>query len=256
MDCRDIDFSPTKSEQRIQNALDVIPRALLMRLMAFVLHLLGAERNAVAALLGMPAESVKTVVRQVMGDGFEAIRDRRRTAPPRGARSRSKPEPEPFRIAAARQGDLCLVQLGPTAQLQIPLAFRVQARTVLLSLINAGLLSVEQGADALEIHPAHCRELASKLAEEDVPESLVDKRQGQKRDYVVTAEVKAAIIEQLTARCITGQSTSSEVLAEQVSQSTQTRVSARTVRYHVQKLGLTRIRQSLPKLVEALKKRS
>jgi hypothetical protein len=66
MDCRDVDFSPTKSEERIDKALHVIPRALLMRLIAFVLHLLGAERNAVAALAGMPPESVKTVVRLVL----------------------------------------------------------------------------------------------------------------------------------------------------------------------------------------------
>jgi len=253
MDCRHVDFSPTKSEERIDKAVQVIPHALLMRLIAFVLHLLGVERNAVAALVGMPPESVKTVVRLVMNDGFEALRDRRRSSAPSVARPSA--EPSPFRISARRQGDSCVVQLGPqAAKLEIPLAFRVQTRTVLLSLINAGLLSVQDSADALGIHPAHCRELASRLARADVPESLIDKRQGQKQDYVVKPEVKAELIEQLAARSITGQSTSSEVLAEQVSQRTQTRVSARTVRLHIQKLGLARVREGLPKLVEALKK--
>lgn len=251
MDCRQVEFSPTKSEERIDKAMRVIPRALLMRMIAFVLHLLGAERNAVAALAGMPPESVKTVVRLVMSDGFEALRDRRRSCVP----SVAKAEPTPLRIAARRQGDWCLLQLGlDAAEVKIPASFRVQARTVLLSLVNAGLLSVQQSADALGIHAAHCRELASRLARADVPESLIDKRQGQKQEYVVTPEVKAELIEQLAARSITGQSTSSEVLAEQVSQRTQTSVSPRTVRLHIQKLGLARVRKGLPKLVEALKK--
>jgi hypothetical protein len=203
----------------------------------------------------MPPESVKTVVRLVMNDGFEALRDRRRLAAPSVATRQA--EPRPLRVVARRQDEWCLVQFGPeAAELKIPVAFRVQARTVLLSLVNAGLLSVQQSADALGIHTAHCRELASRLARADVAESLIDKRQGQKHDYVVTPEVKAELIEQVAARSITGQSTSSEVLAEQVSHRTQTSVSPRTVRLHIQKLGLARVREGLPKLVEALKKSS
>lgn len=224
-----------------------------MRLLAFALHVLGVERKVVAALVGMPDESVKTVVRLAMGDGFQALRDRRRSDWPSVVKL--SPDPGPLRIAARRQDDCCMVEFGPGPEvLKIPLAFQVQARTVLLSLVNAGLLSVRDSADALGIHAAHCRELAKSLAERDVPESLIDKRQGQKHDYVVNPGLKAEIIEQLAARAITGQSTSSEMLAEQVSKRTQTQVSARTVRWHIQKLGLTHIRQSLPHLVETLKK--
>jgi hypothetical protein len=91
MDCRHVDLSPAKSEERIDKAVRGIPRALLMRLIAFVLHLLGAERNAMAALAGIPPESVKTVVRLVMNDGFEALRDRRKSSVP----SVAKAEPTP-----------------------------------------------------------------------------------------------------------------------------------------------------------------
>ena len=87
-------------------------------------------------------------------------------------------------------------------------------------------------------------------------ESLVDKRQGQKQDYLVGPEQKAEIIQQLAARAITGQSTSSDVLAEVVNERTRAGVSARTVRWHIQKLGLTNIKRSLPQLVETLKKTS
>ena len=253
MDCRHIEFFPTKSEQRINTALHVFPKGLLMRLLAFVLHLLGAKRKAVAALVSMPEESVKTVVRLAMRDGFPALRDRRRSEGPPVA----KTSPSPPRITARREGEWHVVEFGPNGNsLKIPVTFRVQARTILLSLVNAGLLSVQENAAALGIHAAHCRELARKLASHDVVESLVDKRQGQKQDYIVGPEQKAEIIQQLAARAITGQSTSSKVLAKVVNERTQAEVSARTIRWHIQKLGLTHIKKILPQLVETLKKTS
>jgi len=254
MDCRDVEFSPSKSEERINRALDVFPEGLLMRLMAFTLHLLGGSRKAVAALVEMPQESVKTVVRLAMRDGFAALRDRRRSeeAPP-VVRATSSP----LRIATRREGEWCVVEFGPGENsLRIPASFRVQARTVLLSLCNAGLLSVQEAAAALGIHTAHCRELARKLASHDVVEALVDKRRGPKQDYLLGPEQKAELVLQLAARAITGRPTSSDVLAELVNERTQAEVSARTVRWHIQKLGLTHIKEALPQLVETLKKTS
>ncbi len=253
MDCRDVDFSPTKSEERINRALQVFPQALLMRLMVFVLHLLGARRKAVAALVDMPEESVKTVVRLALRDGFPALRDRRRSEVPTVARA----SPSPPIMAARREGDWIVVELGPNAKpLRIPFASRVQARTVLLSFVNADLLSSQETAKVLGICAAHCRELARKLASHDVAESLIDKRQGQKRDYRVGPEQKAEIIQQVAARIITGHSTSSDALAEAVNERTHAGVSARTIRWHLDKLGLTHIAETLPQLVELLKKTS
>jgi transposase len=253
MDCRQVEFSPEKSEERISKALHVFPKGLLMRLLAFTLHLLGAKREAIATLVGMPEESVKTVARLVMRDGFAALRDRRRSESPPAARE----SPKPSSISARREGEWFLVEIGASDNaLRIPVAFRIQARTVLLSLVNAGLISVQQAAQALSIHAAHCRELARRLARYDVVEALVDKRQGQKQDYRVGPEQKAEIIQQLAARVITGQSTSSEALAEVVNERTQGEVSARAVRGHIQKLGLTHIKKTLPQLVETLKKNS
>lgn len=251
MDCRDVEFSPSKSEERINRALDAFPEGLLMRLLAFTLHLLGGSRKSVAALVEMPQESVKTVVRLAMRDGFAALRDRRRSEAPPVVRATSSP----LRIATRREGEWYVVEFGPGENsLRIPVSFRVQARTVLLSLCNADLLSVQEAAAALGIHAAHCRELARKLASHDVEEALVDKRRGPKQDYLVGPEQKAELVLQLAARTITGRSTSSDVLAELVNERTQAEVSARAVRWHIQKLGLTHIKEALPQLVETLKK--
>jgi len=251
MDCRNVGFSPTKSEERINRALRVFPKALLMRLMAFFLHLLGAPRQVIATLVDMPQESVKTVVRIAMRDGFSALRDRRRSQESPVAKI------SPLHISVRRQGDTHVVALGPMGQsLRIPVAFRAQARTVLLSLVNADLLSTQEAATALGIHVAHCRALAQKLARHDVLESLIDKRQGQKQDYRVGPKHKAELIQELAARAITGRNTSSDVLAEVVNERTQAGMSARTVRWHIQRLGLSHIKETLPGLVEALKKSS
>lgn len=253
MDCRYLAFSPTKSEERINRALQVFPKRLLMRLLAFALYLLGLERQDVAALVGTAEESVKTVIRFVMRDGFPALRDRRRSdVPPVAIASLSPPC-----ISVRREGDWYVAGFGPIGNtLRIPVSFQIQAKTVLLSLVNAGLLSVPETAATLGIHASHCRDLARKLASYDVMESLVDKRQGQKRDYLVGPEQKAEIIQQLAARAITGQSTSSDVLAEVVNDRLQTKLAARTIRWHIQKLGLTHIKKTLPQLVEMLKKNS
>jgi len=78
MDCHELEFSPQKSEARIQRALRVFPSAILYRILALALYLLGAKRKAVATLVGVPEESLKTALRVVLQDGFQALQDRRR----------------------------------------------------------------------------------------------------------------------------------------------------------------------------------
>lgn len=250
MDCRDLEFSPEKAQERINRALQVFPRRVLMRVLAFALHLLGARRSAVAAMVQLPEESLKTVLRLVFRDGFAALRDRRCSDVVPVARA----TPSPSAITVRRASDGRIVDFGPNARLEIPLAHTIQARAVLLSLLNAGLLGVPETASVLGMSAAHCRELARKLVSHDVVDALVDKRQGQKRDYRVGPEQKAEIIQQVAARIVTGHSTSSEVVAERVNERTRARLSARTVRWHLHHLGLANLNNTLPQLVESLKK--
>ena len=251
MDCRQVEFSTEKSQERIHKALQVFPRKLLMRILAFALHLLGARRKEVAALVEMPEESVKTLLRLVLRDGFTAVRDRRLSA----VSPMASAPPSPPRISARRDHEGWVVEFGVHGQtLSIPATHSVHARTVVLSLFNAGVLSAQQCASALGISAAHCRELARKLASHDVAQSLLDKREGQRRDYRVGPRQKAEIIQQLAARAVTGHPTASDMLAEQVNERTQSRLSPRTVRGHIRNLGPADMRNALPELVETLKK--
>lgn len=253
MDCHDVVFSTSKSEERIANALKVFPKKLLMRLLAFTLHLLGARRQVVAQLVGMPEESVKTVIRTVTRDGFAALRDRRQSE----AKQVVASEPVAPSVSAYREGDDYVVEFGNAeASLRIPVAFRIQAKTVLLSLLNAGLLSTREVAEALDIHVTHCRELARKLASSDVDEVLVDKRQGLKQEYLFTPEVKSELIQQFALNAVSGRPTSSRAIAEDLEKRCSIALSPRSVRLHLGKLGLSRIADSLPELIALGKKTS
>jgi len=244
MDCRPLVFSAEKSQERIGKALRVFPRKLLMRIMAFALHLQGAKRKDVAALVAMPEESVKTLLYVVMRDAFPALRDRRCSAA-------SVAHPQ---LSVHRNHEGWDIELGCGQTLNIPASHPIQARTVVLSLLNTEAISVRQCALALGVSVRHCRQLGRKLAGNDVAEALIDKREGQKQDYRVGSEQKAEIIHQLAARAVIGLSTSSQVLAEQVNKRTQSALSARTIRWHIHRLGLSNIRKTLPQLVETLKK--
>lgn len=251
MDCRDVTFSADKSRERIDHALRVFPRKLLMRVLAFALHLLGAGRKEVAALVAMPEESVKTLLRVVMRDGFPALHDRRCQAT--SPASHAAPAATAASVRTHSEG--WMIELGTCGgALSIPNTHPLQARTLLLSLVNAQVLPVQQCAAALDLSAAHCRVLARDLAERDVAQALLDKRVGQQRDYRVGPAQKAQIIQQWAARTVTGRSTSSAVLAREVNALTESRLSARTVRWHLQQLGLSAIGDTLPQLVETLKK--
>jgi len=253
MDCRGIEFSPEKSEERITSALRVFQPGVLNKILAFSIYLLGAKRRSVAKMVGMPDESVKTAVRVALRDGFSALRDRRCSSVDRlPAAGRAA-----LRLSARREDDCCVVGFGVRErELRIPLTHRIEARTVLLSLLNADLLSTTEVATALGLSCAHCRELAGKLSSDDVVDALVDKRQGQKQDYRVGPEKKAEIIQQFAARAVTGQSISSDVLTKVINADSEVTLSPRTVRWHMKKLGLSSIKKTLPDLVRALKKSS
>jgi hypothetical protein len=66
--------------------------------------------------------------------------------------------------------------------------------------------------------------------------------------------VKAELIQQFAARAVTGYPTSSQALTKIINDTQKTAISPRTVRWHMNKLGLTQIKKTLPELFETLKK--
>ena len=253
MDCQDIVFSPQQSQKRINKVLRVLPPQVLKKVLFFALYLLGARLNAIATLVEIPEESVKTTINRAMKDGLSALRDRRQSAKTYELQlSNSLRDPQ---VSVLIEDGCCVITFGDTDhQLKIPQNHRVHLRSVLLSLQQANLLSVHTVASVLEITAAHCRELSTKLVNDGVTEVLIDKRKGQKQDFLVDSSVKAELIQHFAARAVIGYSTSSQALTEIINATQNTNISSRTIRWHMNKLGLMKIRKTLPKLVETLKK--
>jgi hypothetical protein len=132
----------------------------------------------------------------------------------------------------------------------------LQVKTVLLSMLNSGLLSTRQVAEAIEFAPSYTAALARRLQEQGAM-SLMDQRQGRQReDFVVTPDVKAELIQQFAVDVITSGRTSSAAISEKLKERCGIAVPDRTVRHHVSRLGLGSIKRSLPQLVAAVKKTS
>ncbi|MFV1976585.1 MAG: hypothetical protein ACC651_12620 [Candidatus Scalindua sp.] len=253
MDCQNIVFSPQQSENRINKALKVLPLKILKRILAFALYILGAKVNVIGSLMEMSGESVKTTNNRIMKDGLPAFRDRRESM--NKSNLEISPPPREHQTTVLVQKDYYVIIFeNMNHQLKILRNNRVHIRTVLLSLLRANLVTVQMVSSILNITPAHCRELSGKLANHDVPEVLIDKRKGQTKDFLVDLEVKAELIQNFAARVISGHSTSSKVLTEIINDNQKKSISPRTIRWHMNKLGLMKIKKTLPDLVTALKK--
>ena len=256
MNCQNLLFSPKQSQKRMDRAMKILPIEVLKRILCFSLYLFGAKRKAIAELMEIPEESVKTGISKVMKGGLSAFRDRRKSE--EKSIPQTLPPTEKFQNSVLLEEEFCTVVLERMGQkIRILRNHRVHLRTVLLSLLHSGLLTIRNVSDALNITPAHSRELSGKLMAEGVRNVLIDKRRGQMQDFRFGASAKAALIQNFAARAVTGHSVSSQALAEIInkgSQQTSVIVSPRTVRWHMNKLGLMSIKKALPELVNSLKK--
>ena len=255
MDCQHLLFSQKQSEKRMERARKILPIEILKRILYFSLYLLGAKRKSIADLMELSPESIKTGIGKVMRHGLSGFRDRRK------AEEQFIPQPllspEKLESTLFIEENFCTVSLGGMGRkIQILRDHKIHLRTILLTLLGAGLLSIQSVAEALDITPAHCRELTGKLMAEGVSNVLIDKRKGQMQDFRFSVSAKAVLIENFAARAVTGHSVSSRALAEIINKdaSKTSAISPRTVRWHMNRLGLMSIKKTLPELVNDLKK--
>jgi transposase len=253
IDCRSLTFSPQLSESRMGQARESLGAGLIQRFLCFALYLLGLNRSAIGRTLGIPPDTAKSIIKAVKRDGLRAFEDRRlksSTVLPKQAST----QPPPITL---REDDGHLVVDFGIRDRAIKLNRRdpLQMKTVLLSMFNSDLLSTRQVAEAIELTPSHTAALARRLQDQGAM-SLVDQRQGQKEDYVVTPSVKAELIQQFAVDVITSGRTSSTAISEKIKERCGIVISDRTVRHHLFRMGLGSIKRSLPQLVAAVKKTS
>ncbi len=250
IDCQKTSFFPSLQQQRLEQARSVLGERVVDRLLCFSLFLLGIQRNTIAELLDAPLGTIRSVVRSVLHDGLPALEDRRSTS------STFLPsKQEPVKITIEESSKMIIVNLGDSGRIEIPKENVLQQRVVLLSLLADGLLSTRKVSEILGLSMVHTRELSEKLSTGDVS-SLIDKRSGQTQEYRFTPEVKAQLIEQFVVDLVTDGRVSGKKMAEHLQQRCDVELSERSIRDHLGKLGLSRIKKSLPGLLKAAKKNS
>ncbi|MEA3378802.1 MAG: hypothetical protein U9Q69_04135 [Nanoarchaeota archaeon] len=250
MDCQKIAFSQNQSQKRMKKVLQVMPVQVLKKLLFFSLYVLGARLNTIASLVHMPTESGKTTINRVMKDGLPAFHDRRKSV-----YELPLLDKQSHKTSVSIHEGFCIIKFGESGcQLKIQQSHRVHLRAVLLSLMHADLLSIQTVSSVLGITKAHCRELSAKLAKNGATQVLVDKRKGQKQDFRVDLSIKAELIKHFSARAVTGHSISSQVLTQIINNSLNVCISSRTIRWHMHKMGLAKIKKALPELAGTLKK--
>ncbi len=247
----DLKFSTNVSKKRIEKACHVLGITVVNRIIGFALFLLGAKREAIAMNLAIPLGTFLSFLTRIDRHGFFAFEDRRKSVSLKTEKSQM-----PLKISLSVNDKDVSIRFGRENDIiNISRNNLLQCKVVLLTFFNSGLLSAKQISQALGLSERHIRELNAKMDQQDAY-SLMDKRKGQLQDYRFTPQVKAELIQQFTAHAIAGRPTTSHVISEQLNQRCNLNLTARSIRLHVKKLGLSEIKKSLPELVQTLKKTS
>jgi transposase len=250
IDCQNLVFSNQLSESRINQARQSIGASVIHRVLCYSLYLLGVNRKAVGQVLSIPTETAKSIIKAINRDGIVAFEDRRRQFSTFLPQTPWQPEP----IKLRKEENHIIIDFGKDERtLKINQEDPLQIKTVLLSMLNSGLLTKSQVAEALDLSLSHIATLARRLREQGAM-SLMDQRQGQKQEYRVPPEAKAELIQQFAIDVITSGRTSGSKISDELKQRCNITIAPRTVRYHLDRMGMGKIKKSLPQLVSAEKK--
>ncbi len=252
IDCRNLAFSSQLAQDRMQRALQVLGVNVIQRFLCFALYLLGVNRSDIGRALDISPETAKSIIKAINTEGPCALEDRRRSV------STFLPQcrPQPVPITLHKADERIVVDFGVEGrQLSMPCQNILQIRTILLSMLNSGLLSNQQVAEVIGLTPGHTATLAHRLEQEDFS-CLIDKRQGLKSEYRVTPQIKAELIQQFVVDAVAHGKVSSEAISAELKERCQITIPARTVRHHLARIGLPTIKHTLPKLLAAGKKNS
>jgi len=222
------------------------------RVISLALYFLGANLKELAAFVGTPLDTIKTLAKRTLRDGLPALEDRRRKA------SKFLPFTETLRPLSCKlllEKDAIVVVLDGEKRIELLRRNPAQCRTVLLTLLGANLLDIEDVSQAIGLSLERTRKLRTALVKEDV-KALLDRRRGQQQDYLFNSQIKSELVQQFVLNALSGGPTSGRVIAKNLQQRCKIEVSERSVRLHLNKLGLSKIADSLPALIEAQKKTS
>jgi transposase len=236
----------------MENAVAALGSAATNRIITLALYLLGADLRQLAEFVETRMDTVKALAKRALRDGLPALEDRR------CKKSTFLPREQVQRTVSCKlqvEDEAFIIEFEGSSSIRLLRRHRSHCRTVLLTMLGAGLLKIDDVAPALELSHERTRKLQKQLEQEGV-DAVLDKRRGQQQDYKFTPEIKSELILQFTINAVSGRRTSGRVVAEDLQKRCEIELSERSVRMHLDKLGLSRIADSLPGLLEAEKKTS
>ncbi len=251
MDCENLSFLQNLCQQRITKAEGLLGPKVVRKILGYALFLLGAKRSVISSILGMAPGSLRSLILAMNRRGLSAFEDQRR---------RTSCFKQPAIIEASpsieEEGAFLKVNFGVNdLTLNVPAANFIQKRVVLLTLLNDGYLTRLQVADALNLSADRVGKLARALQQQDVM-GILDQRLGQQQDYRFSPEVKAELIQQFVIDIVDQGHTSGEQLARNLHERCDLELSPRSILNHLSRMGLSKIKSSLPAHLAALKKTS
>ncbi len=250
LDCHSIDFSDQSSQKRIAVANEMLGIGVTKRILSFSLYLFGASRISITTALDIPSDTIKSLTKRIHQKGVVAFNDGRCTNVLFNAPRQRKETTSRISINA----DTVIINLGLQEDaIDIPVRNTMQLKVVLLTLLNAGLITAQEVSQVLDYSVNHVHFLNKELHDKDVY-ALIDKRHGQQQRYRFTPNVKSQLILQFILDLASEGKTSGRLLSEHIKERSELELSERSIRYHVEQLGLKEIKKEVSACLTNLKK--
>lgn len=247
----EIVFSKSISEKRIQLAYQLFGTKTVSRVIGIALFLLGGNRERISEFLKIPSGTFFSFLTRFHREGVKAFLDQREKQI-----ELKSPKVTPHNLELVfGQHKIVIKVFSDNNQLVVEPSNFLQFKTLTLSFMSSGFLSVKEVCEYLGVSERHVRDLAKNLRVGDI-KTLIDKREGQQKEYAFSEDIKAEIIQQFVVNLINKKPTVSSKITQRVNKACHSFLSERAMRQHLSKLGLHKIKESLPKLLEGAKKSS
>ena len=247
VNCQTLTFSPKLSSERLSKAQLIFGEKILQRIICFCLYLFGVRRTEISKAVGLPENTVRTMLKTISRDGFKAFFDRRKKEANRLCVQPDKPVTRKnFQITEFNENYQISIN---GLDVFVSKKNKHQLKAMLLTFVENGLISKTHAGKFLSISSAHVGLLVKMMSKNDLL-CLIDKRKGQQQDYVFTPEIKSELILQYASNAVLGKPTSGAVLAADLKERTQIDLSDRSIRTYILKLGLKGVDQKLRQLVK------
>ena len=252
VDCQNFNFSTQLSHQRICVANKALGGNVIQRILSYSLYLQGSSKALIAKNINIPSDTTKSLIKRIHSDGITAFCDRRNKVNPV-----VKPETEQENLySISAEGDFVNIYVSRQGKpIVVPTKNTLQLKTVLFTLADSGLISNQDVSNILKYSPNHIQHLRKKMQEEDAY-ALIDKRQGQNQDYRFTEDVKSELILQFILDISKEKKVSGMSLACNLRERVNLDLSPRSIRNHIDKLGLGKIKKQVLDCLNEVKKNS